>query len=107
MEDKTMSSRGAGIAGGSTGVYAQMNGYKSKILEMHTQPGGLVTAWKRRGYTIDGCIHWLVGSSPANGLYRFWEEIGLLQGRQIVDHEIYQVWEGVDGRVFNLYSDVD
>ncbi len=31
---------GAGIAGLSMGVYAQLNGYTSRIHEMHTQPGG-------------------------------------------------------------------
>ena len=107
MAGKSILIIGAGIAGLSTGVYAQMNGYQSKILEMHTQAGGLVTAWKRRGYTIDGCIHWLVGSSSGSGLYRFWKEIGLIEGRQIIDHDIYQVYEGADGRVFNQYTNVD
>ena len=55
---------GAGIAGLSAGIYAQLNGYRSRIYEMHSLPGGLMTAWKRKGYTMDGCIHWLTGSSP-------------------------------------------
>lgn len=32
---------GAGIAGLSAGCYARMNGYRTHIFEMHTQPGGL------------------------------------------------------------------
>ena len=64
MAEKSLLIIGAGIAGLCAGVYAQQNGYASKIVEMHTLPGGLATAWKRKGYTIDGCIHWLVGSSP-------------------------------------------
>ena len=55
---------GAGIAGLSAGCYGQMNGYRTRIFEMHTTPGGLCTTWKRTGYKIDGCIHWLVGSWP-------------------------------------------
>ena len=47
---------GAGIAGLCTGCYAQMNGYRAHIYEMHTKPGGLCTAWTRNGYTIDACI---------------------------------------------------
>jgi len=39
-----------------------MNGYKTRIFEMHDKPGGLCTAWTRKGYTFDGCIHWLTGS---------------------------------------------
>ena len=48
---------GAGIAGLSAGCYGQMNGYRTQIFEMGTKPGGLCTSWKRKGYTIDGCIH--------------------------------------------------
>ena len=48
---------GAGIAGLSAGCYALMNGYKTTIFEMHTIPGGLCTAWKRKGYTFDISMH--------------------------------------------------
>jgi phytoene dehydrogenase-like protein len=99
---------GAGIAGLSAGIYAQMNGYHTRIFEMHTQPGGLMTAWKRKGYTIDGCIHWLSGSSPVYPeYYRYWEEIGLIQGRKIYDPEIFSRVEGLGGKVLNFYSDID
>ena len=59
---------GAGFAGLSVGIYAQMNGYHTQIFEMHSLPGGLCTAWKRKGYTIDGCIHWLMGTNPSSDL---------------------------------------
>jgi uncharacterized protein with NAD-binding domain and iron-sulfur cluster len=36
---------GAGIAGLSTGCYAQMNGYDSEICEMHNIAGGEVVKW--------------------------------------------------------------
>ena len=52
---------GAGLA---SGCYAQMNGYRSRILEMHTVPGGVCTAWKRAEYTFDSCIHHLPGRRP-------------------------------------------
>jgi phytoene dehydrogenase-like protein len=98
---------GAGIAGLSTGVYAQLNGYKSRIYEMGTQPGGLMTAWKRKGYIIDGCIHWLTGSSPRSSFYKNWEEIGLIQDRQIFDPEVFIRVEGEHGEILNLYTDFD
>jgi phytoene dehydrogenase-like protein len=72
---------GAGIAGLSAGCYGQMNGYRTQIFEMHTTPGGVCTTWKRKGYKIDGCIHWLTGSSPGNSFYPLWEELGVVQGR--------------------------
>ncbi|MCK4323768.1 MAG: NAD(P)/FAD-dependent oxidoreductase, partial [Armatimonadetes bacterium] len=55
--DKSIIIIGAGIAGLSAGCYARMNGYRTTIFEMHDKPGGLCTSWKRRGYTIDGCLH--------------------------------------------------
>lgn len=98
---------GGGIAGLSTGVYAQLNGYHSRIYEMHDQPGGLVTAWKRKGYSIDGCIHWLSFSSPKSKSYKLWEDIGLIQERKMFDPEIFSRIEGRGGQVLNLYSDID
>ena len=46
---------GAGVAGLSAGCYAQMNGDHTCIFEMHNLPGGLCTAWERKGYTFEGC----------------------------------------------------
>ena len=51
--EKTMIIVGAGITGLSTGFYAQMNGFNTTIFEMHKIPGGLCTAWTRKGYTFD------------------------------------------------------
>ena len=106
-EQRKMVIIGAGIAGLSMGVYAQLNGYTSRIHEMHTQPGGLMTAWKRKGYTIDGCIHWLTGSSKEYDYYHYWEEIGLIQGREIFNPEIFNRVEGRNGEVLNIYTNVD
>ena len=98
---------GAGIAGLSAGCYGQMNGYNTHIFEMDTRPGGVCTSWKRKGYTIDGCIHWLVGSSPANSFYRIWEELGIIKNHTFIDHDEYLRVEGKDGKYLALYSDPD
>jgi phytoene dehydrogenase-like protein len=98
---------GAGIAGLSTGIYAQLNGYQSRIYEMHNLPGGLMTGWKRKGYTIDGCIHWLVGSNPSSSFYEAWQEIGLAQNMKIFNPEIFARVENEDGRVLLFYADPD
>jgi phytoene dehydrogenase-like protein len=107
MKDNSVIIIGAGFAGLSAGIYAQMNGYRTQIFEMHNLPGGLCTAWKRKGYTIDGCIHWLVGSSPQSGMYRYWEEVGIAQGREFINMDEYMRYEGADGRTLILYTDVD
>ena len=98
---------GAGIAGLAAGCYGQMNGYRTTIFELHDLPGGLCTSWNRRGYTFDGCIHWLVGSGPSNNFYRIWEELGAVQGSQMVNHEEFFRIEGKEGKTLILYTDAD
>lgn len=107
MDDKSIIIIGAGFAGLSAGIYAQMNGFQTQIFEMGSLPGGLCTSWKRKGYTIDGCIHWLVGSSPKSGMYRFWQEVGIVQGREFVNSDEFLRYEGTDGRTLILYCNVD
>lgn len=107
MADKSVIVIGGGIAGLSAGCYGQMNGYRTQIFEMHDHAGGLCTSWRRNSYTINGCIHLLVGSSPGSNIYRIWEELGAIQGRRIVYFEKYLRFEGTDGRTFILYTNID
>ena len=98
---------GAGIAGLSAGCYGRMNGYHTRIFELHDKPGGLCTSWQRKDYTIDGCIHWLVGTDPRSSFNRMWRELGALQGKKIHDHEVFVHFEGGSGKTFLLYTDID
>jgi len=96
---------GGGIAGLSTGCYMQMNDYDCQILEMSQNPGGLCTAWKRKGYTFDGCIHWLVGSSPTEELYKLWQELGVIKSNNFINFDDAGRYEDGSGKVFTLYTD--
>ena len=107
MENKSIIIIGAGIAGLSTGCYGQMNGYRTRIFEMHNMPGGLCTSWQRQGYTIDGCLAWLVGSTPGSEFYRIWEELGAIQGRRIINHEEYMRFKDAQGKTFIIYTNID
>ena len=78
---------GAGIAGLSAGCYLQMNDYDTEIYELHNLPGGLCTGWNRKGYNIDNCIHWLVGSSPNDNFYHLWSELIDMKNMEFVYHE--------------------
>jgi len=98
---------GGGIAGLSTGCYCAMNGFDVQIFEMHNIPGGLCTAWKKKGYTFDLCVHWLVGSSPRNSLHRVWEELGLIQGRQFRNYGHFSRAIDDEGNEFVAYTDPD
>lgn len=91
---------GAGVAGLSAGSYLQMNGYESEILELHTVPGGLCTSWKRDGFVIDGCIHWLVGSGPGDPFHDMWGELLDLSSFEFVDADEYlRVEDGHGGHI--------
>jgi phytoene dehydrogenase-like protein len=90
MAQKSIIIIGAGIAGLSAGCYAQMNGYKSSIFELHDLPGGLCTSWERKGYIFDGCIHYLFGSGEGQPFNTMWKELGAVQGRQMINHSEYQ-----------------
>jgi len=107
MSEKTVAIIGAGIAGLSAGCYGRMNGYQTKIFESHNLPGGLCTGWTRKGYTFDGCIHWLTGSAPGDSIYTLWQEMGAVQGKRMYDHDVFWRTVGADGRIFSLYADPD
>lgn len=98
---------GAGISGLSAGVYGQLNGYKTRIFELGSNPGGLCTSWKRKGFTFDGCIHWLVGSNPNSSLYRMWQELGAVQDREFVNHEYFMEVVAPSGRQVYVYTDIN
>ncbi|MCU0485349.1 MAG: NAD(P)/FAD-dependent oxidoreductase [Anaerolineales bacterium] len=97
---------GAGIAGLSAGIYAQKHGLQSTIFEMHDLPGGLCTAWERKGYVFDGCIHYLFGSGVGQPFYDLWDELGIIQDRPFIHHREYM--RLTDGeRTLIVYTDPD
>lgn len=98
---------GAGFAGLAAGIYGRLNGYKTRIYEMHNLPGGLCTSWKRKGYTFDACIHWLVGSSPASPHHELWETTGIAQNREFIYAPEYARCEGADGRTVIFHANID
>lgn len=97
---------GAGIAGLATGCYLQMNGYKTKILEMYTMPGGCCTAWDIKNYRCDYCIDWMPGCGDLTDSFtRIWRELGALQGKKIVHFDIFNSIVCDDGTRVNFYVD--
>lgn len=97
---------GGGVAGLSAGIYAKLNGFDTEIIEMHSITGGQCTAWDRKGYRFDYCLHWLVGTrkGPFNDI---WKETNVLNDNvDIIDHEIYTKVIAEDGREFIIYTDL-
>ena len=98
---------GGGVAGLSTGIYAAMNGFDTEIIEMHSVAGGQCTAWDRKGYRFDYCLHWLVGT--ANGAFHdVWKETNVLnQQTEIINHDIHSKITDNNGNEFIIYSNID
>ena len=98
---------GAGISGLAAGIYAQMAGYSTTLFEKNAVPGGECMGWDRKGYHIDGCIHWLTGTNPANPLYKVWEDVGALgDDVEVYNPESFCVIETPKG-LLHLYNDMD
>lgn len=97
---------GGGIAGLSAGIFAQLNGFDSTILEKHHTPGGECTGWDRQGYHIDGCIHWLVGTKEGTPLNRLWQTVGALEGVDVYHPDSFMTFEFEDATI-NLFRNLD
>jgi len=97
MIKKSMIIIGAGLAGLSTGCYAQMNGYESKIFEHHTKPGGVAAVWRRKDYLIDGGVHFLICHKPGTPIYDVYSEIGAVGSYEIEDMTSYLRFVDEDG----------
>ncbi|MBP7460637.1 MAG: NAD(P)/FAD-dependent oxidoreductase [Candidatus Delongbacteria bacterium] len=96
---------GSGVSGLAAGIHAIKSGFETLVLEKNPVPGGECTGWDRRGYHIDGCIHWMMGTHPDSALFRAWCSVGAL-GDQV---EVYQpdCFNAVqmEGRIVKLYRD--
>ncbi len=97
---------GAGLGGLSVASYLQMNGFETQIFEMHHISGGLCTSWKRNGYLIDGCIHFLVGTSEGESTYPLLNGLIDMQKLDFVYHDSHFKLEDGDHSI-TFYSDVN
>lgn len=97
---------GAGMGGLAAGIYGRLNGFKTKIFESHSLPGGQCASWKRDGFTFDACIHHLFGCAPASKLYGLWQELGAMPREMVKPAECVSVLSP-DGRLFRDYYDLE
>ena len=104
---------GAGMAGLSAGIHLRNNGYETLILEAHSIPGGLVSAWKRGRYNFDGCVHWIPGCTKKSPFYPINDEVLNMSGLNLVRHETIMDIEclhnsdSAGDRFFHLYANID
>lgn len=107
MAKKSIIIIGAGLAGLSTGCYAQMNGYESQIFEHNSKPGGVAAWWKRGDYLIDGGIHFLIAHRPGSSIYNLYRELGTAQVNKFLDLTTYlRFVDEASGRTMDFTADL-
>ncbi len=99
MEEKKLVIIGGGVAGLSAGIFGRLNGFQTIILEKNPTPGGQCTGWERKGYYIDGCIHWLTGTLEGTPMNELWKRLGALDGTEIYHPDSFLVFEHPEGTV--------
>lgn len=98
---------GGGVSGLAAGIYAQLSGIDSEIFESHTIVGGQCTAWKRKGFHIDNCVHWMIGTKQETETYQVWKDVGVLgEGKEILRHD-YFLKVNIDGITAHVWRDLD
>ncbi len=97
---------GGGIGGLAAGSYCQMNGYRTHVLEMGNECGGVSVSWKRGDYVFDGATNWLPGSSPSSNIHPILADIIDFSELPIAPiDEFMQIEDGDE--IFHVFSDAD
>lgn len=97
---------GGGISGLSTGVYAQKHGFITEIFEKNPNNGGLCQSWNRKGYEIDGCIHWMTGTNPKTTLYSMWKDLDAFDDEDIIQFKDFGSVE-YNGQIYYFYTNLN
>ncbi|MBD3344578.1 MAG: NAD(P)-binding protein [Chitinivibrionales bacterium] len=96
---------GGGIGGCAAGIYLQRNGYRTRILEMGHECGGVSVPWKRGEYRFDGATNWVPGSSPGINIHDIITEVIDFSKTHVDEFdEFMQIEDGVE--TFHVYTDL-
>ncbi len=103
---------GAGIAGLSLGILLQKKGFATSIYERQPRCGGLCVNWSRKGYTFNGCVHWVLGARKGSSFHEMWKQVLDIDTMPFHNHEEkVQIELPLKDRhgnnVFHFYNDID
>ena len=97
---------GGGVAGLSAGIFGQKNGFETVIYEKNPWTGGSCSAWRRNGFTIDNCLHWLTGTKEG-ATKKLWTELGVLDEKiPLIKRDIFFA-SRADGQTAILWRNLD
>ena len=97
---------GGGLAGLTAGTFLTKNGYDVTIYEKNNTLGGFVTSWTRKNQLIDGCLHWLMGTSPKGQLNAIYQELNAFKNDDVIRLEsFFKV--NYEGETLTFYNDID
>jgi len=104
---KTVIIIGAGVSGLSAGVYAEQHGLHAIIVEKNPSVGGMCTGWYRKGFYLDGCIHWLTGTKEGTLLNEMWHNLDAIHDQNdILYLPSWGTYE-LNGQKVTMWRDLD
>ena len=104
---KTIIIIGAGVAGLSAGIYAAQHGFHAILLEKNPSVGGMCTGWYRKGFYLDGCIHWLTGTKEGTLLNEMWRNLGAIDAQEDIKYlDSWGTYE-YQGQRVTMWRDLD
>ena len=94
---------GGGLAGLTAASYLAKNNYDVTSYEKNNNLGGFVTYWTRKNQLIDGCIHWLLGTSPKGDVNKIYQEMHAFDNDEVIQLEsFYKVFS--EGETLTFYK---
>ncbi len=108
MQQKQLLVIGAGLAGLAAGIYCQLSGCRSILLEQHDKPGGVCTAWKRGDYLFDGGVHFLMGYREGQFTHDLYRELGIIAQTDLAEMSFSgRYYDEASGKYVDLTKDLD
>jgi phytoene desaturase len=99
--DRKVAIIGGGLTGLSAGIQLQKQGVSTEIFERAPWAGGVCTAWIRKGYTFDGCIHWMVGTKANESMRRMYESVHALEPETKIFNMDFLIME-IDQKTYTI-----
>jgi len=96
---------GGGAAGLTAGIFALRHGFDCTLIEKNKTGAGALCGWRRGGYEIDGCLHWLTGTREGTELNDIWRITGMMGGEWVRTPSLFS--STTHGKTVSFYDDAE